>query len=288
MIIHSMQSGATTSVTVTRVAGEHAESSPDVLAVEEPLEIRLGFWVGGQQAYKSVSVTMRTPGCEDELAAGFLFSEGIVRSATQIQSVEPWGPLSSDGRWRNIIKVDLAPDVDVDLRRLERHFYTSSSCGVCGKASLDAVRASACLARIESLTRIPINLLHDLPRRLQLAQCDFALTGGLHGAALFSSEGDLKVVREDVGRHNAVDKALGHELLANRVMGSSVLMLSGRAGFELVQKAVVAGIPIVAAVGAPSSLSVELAEEFGMTLVGFLRNSKCNVYCGAERISGLS
>lgn len=280
---HQMLDQRTLSITVTRFHGVTSEQQPDILAVEEPLEIRLGIDDSGTRVYRSVSVTMRTPGHDRELAAGFLFTEGILSSLNQIESVDSWGPLSSDGLSRNITKVDLKTGVTVDISRLERHFYTASSCGVCGKASLDAVRASACLARIPTELLVKAEVLHQLPGRLEPAQSDFALTGGLHAAALFSNAGDLLAVREDVGRHNAVDKLIGFHFLAQRPM-SGVLLVSGRASFELVQKAIAAGIPILAAVGAPSSLAVELAEEFNLTLIGFLRNHRFNIYCGESRI----
>jgi FdhD protein len=279
-----MSGNGTTSVAITRINGEQIISCDDILAIEEPLEVRLGFWSAGRKIYRSVSVTMRTPGHDSELAAGFLFTEGIIASAKQVQSSEPWGPLGSDGTYHNIIKVDLMAGVGVDLKRLERHFYTASSCGVCGKASLDAVRASACLARIDRDLRVSPALLHDLPRRLRERQDSFAVTGGLHAAALFSADGDIVCVREDIGRHNAVDKIIGAQLIAGGPL-TGVLLVSGRAGFELAQKAVAAGIPVLAAVGAPSSLAVELAEEFDLTLVGFLRGGRFNIYSGAQRIN---
>lgn len=279
-----MNLGSTTSVRVTRMSGEQRLEADDLLAVEEPLEIRLGISNGGQRTYRSVSVTMRTPGHDEELAAGFLLTEAIIGGASQIEGIAPWGPLSEDGRWRNIVKVDLVEGVSVDLKKLERHFYTASSCGVCGKASLDAVRASACLAKLAGGTVVAASLLHDLPRRLREHQENFTLTGGLHASALFQSTGELLAVREDIGRHNAVDKVIGSRLLAGADSTGTLLLVSGRAGFELVQKAVAAGIPILAAVGAPSSLAVELAEEFGLTLVGFLRDGRFNIYSGEQRI----
>jgi FdhD protein len=272
------------SLEVTSVDGTSRSVRLDRVAVEEPLEIRLGIQGPGVRTYRSISVTMRTPGDDAELAAGFLFTEGIVSSPDQIASIESWGPLSTQGVSRNIVKVELGEAVEVNLARLERHFYTSSSCGVCGKASLEAVRTSAALTRHSSSTHIVQEVLHKLPQKLRQGQQEFDVTGGLHGCALFTPEGGLIAVREDVGRHNALDKLIGSQWLAGLPL-TGVLMLSGRASFELVQKAAVAGIPIVAAVGAPSSLAVELAEEFGLTLAGFVRDGRFNIYCGAERIA---
>lgn len=272
---------------VTRVCGAEASSFDDLLAVEEPLEIRLGVYNRAQRIYKSVSVTMRTPGHDEDLAAGFLFTEGIVRERGQIENIESWGPRSGEGDWRNIVKVDLARGVEVDMRRLERHFYTTSSCGICGKASLDAVRSAACRAHIASDIRVSAATLHSLPSHLRSVQRTFDATGGLHAAALFTGEGELRGVREDVGRHNAVDKLIGDAWLRSSALDEAVMIVSGRAGFELVQKSVAAGIPIMAAVGAPTTLAVELAAEFGLTLIGFLRDGRFNIYCGEQRICGL-
>ena len=259
-----------------------------MLAVEEPLEIRLLYYDGDRPAQKSLSITMRTPGHDLELAAGFLFGEGIIPSRASIAGLRPWGPPTGPLQLRNIVHVELAPDVDVDLPRLERHFYTSSSCGICGKASLAAIKVAGIAPVAAGQPIIGADVLHGLPDVLRRAQDVFEQTGGLHAAALFEPDGSLIAVREDVGRHNAVNKLIGSQLLAERLpLSNSVLLVSGRASFELVQKAVVAGIPVMAAVGAPSSLAVETARHFGMTLVGFLRNNRFNIYCGAERIAGL-
>lgn len=273
------------------VAGSATEDSPDVLAVEEPLEIRLGL---PDKTHRAISITMRTPGEDGELAAGFLFTEGILTSADQIKQIRHCGlgirkikgavdraaALNS-----NTIRVDLQDGVEVDFKRLERHFYTTSSCGVCGKSSIDALRSTAKKLVDTETPRIDSELIHTLPARLRTSQNVFDQTGGLHASGLFSGNGDLEIVREDVGRHNALDKVIGAKFLAGEPpLSDKILLVSGRASFELVQKALVAGIPILVAVGAPSSLAVELAEEFGMTLAGFVRNESFNVYSGKSRI----
>jgi FdhD protein len=260
---------------VIHVGGGDARSGPDLLAVEDPLEIRLGFGPANDRMRKAVSVTMRTPGHDSELAVGFLYSEGVIGSAGDVLAAEEVSA--------NVIRVDLKPGVPVDLGRLERHFYTASSCGVCGKTSLEAVE-QAC----DPLPAGPVvaaEVVHALPRRLRVAQSAFDRTGGLHAAALFDEAGVLIAAREDVGRHNAVDKVIGREFLrGNLPLHRTVLFVSGRASFELVQKAAVAGVPVFAAVGAPSSLAADLARRVGMTLLGFVRDGRFNVYAGAERL----
>lgn len=247
---------------------------PDMLAVEEPLEIRLG--TGG--AHRTVSVTMRTPGHDPELAVGFLFTEGIISARDQVASARGC-------RSGNVVRVDLRPGVPVEFDRLERHFYTASSCGVCGKTSLDAVRVQARTCPTPGRPVLDPSIVHRLPDALRAGQAVFDRTGGLHAAALFDPAGTLLAVREDVGRHNALDKLIGAEFLAGRTpLAERILLLSGRVSFELVQKAAVAGVPVVAAVGAPSSLAVELARDRGMTVVGFVRHDRFNVYTGADRI----
>jgi FdhD protein len=266
------------------VTGEAAESRADQLAVEEPLEIRLAFGPSGGCNERSISITMRTPGHDAELAAGFLFGEGIITASRDIESIRHCGPASEAGSF-NSVRVELRRDVTVDLDRLERHFYTTSSCGVCGKSSLDALEIKAAPVAATDQFRLAAATVHELPKKLREAQAVFERTGGLHAAALFDSTGQLIEIREDVGRHNAVDKLVGSQLLAGRVpIADRGLLVSGRASFELMQKAIVAGIPFLAAVGAPSSLAVELAGRFGATLVGFLRDERFNVYSGEERI----
>ncbi len=257
------------SVPVKRVERGTSLATQDLLAVEEPLEIRIGT--------RPVSITMRTPGSDFDLAAGFLFTEGIIESPKVIERIH--------SGTRNTVTVDLKPGIQVDLDRLARHFYTSSSCGVCGKASLEALAAQGCRMFESSGPLFQAALIPELPEQLRRAQPVFAHTGGLHAAALFDATGRLEILREDVGRHNAVDKLIGSELLAGRTpLTNRLLVVSGRASFELVQKALVAGIPVLAAVGAPSSLAVEVAQRYNMTLLGFVRDGRFNIYSGAWRM----
>jgi FdhD protein len=243
----------------------------DLLAIEEPLEIQLNA--------KTISITMRTPGHDAELGVGFLFAEGIIDDRSQIEDVSECDP--SD----NVVRVQIASDAALDLARLERHFYTTSSCGVCGKTSIEALHTTSRHPLPPCVPVVDADLIHRLPRALRNAQEVFDSTGGLHAAALFDARGRLHSLREDVGRHNAFDKVIGAELLAGRLPAHDRLaVVSGRASFELVQKAVMAGIPILVAVGAPSSLAVQLATCTGMTLVGFARDGRFNVYAGSERV----
>ena len=271
---------------VTRVeSGSDSRAELDALAVEEPLEIRIGFSEGQKTAHKSISITMRTPGDDFELAAGFLFTEGIVRSANDIRQIKHCGVPVKDGGYDNTVRVDLSAGVEIDLKRLERHFYTSSSCGVCGKTSIEALETGVCRLVENDIQVFDAEVIHGLPDALRRHQRTFDRTGGLHAAALFDASGEIGPIREDVGRHNAVDKLIGSLLMNGSLPASDMLLLvSGRASFELVQKALMAGIPILAAVGAPSSLAVELASEFGMTLLGFVREDRFNIYAGAQRI----
>jgi len=265
--------------------GEGAGTLDDVVATEEPLEIRLAFTrPDGKRAEQSISVTMRTPGSDGELAVGFLYTEGIVRNKTDIESVAPCGPPAPNGLI-NVVRVELATDVEVDLDRLERHFYTSSSCGVCGKSSLAAIAVQGHYDLHKTELSVSADSLGALPAALREHQAVFERTGGLHASGLFDVDGNLAAVREDVGRHNALDKLIGQALLGNGLPLSDFgIVVSGRASFELMQKAMMAGVPLLAAVGAPSSLAVELAEEFGMTLVGFLKKDKLNIYNRPDRI----
>ncbi len=269
---------------ILKVKGVDRAAMEDFLVEEEPLEIRLGFQKEGVQHQKSISVTMRTPGHDEELALGFLFTEGIISDKKQVKSIG-----SAPVRWReareNVIVVELAEGLEMNFKKLERHFYTTSSCGVCGKASIDAVRVQGRFELPENQPVFKAGILHGLPEKLLRNQSVFDCTGGLHGAALFNTSGELILSREDVGRHNALDKLIGAAFQKNELPLSDYLVLvSGRAGFELVQKSVVAGIPVMAAVGAPSSLAVELAGEAGMTLIGFLRNGQFNIYTHPERV----
>lgn len=258
----------------------------DQVAVEEPLEIRLGYSTPQGRTARSVSITMRTPGSDAELAVGFLYSESIVHKSGDILKVEHSGSAAPDTGNHNIVRVDLAAHVEVDLDRLQRHFYTTSSCGVCGKSSLDALRITGAEPLTCGPTHFSKDVLIAMPDALRARQQAFDQTGGLHAAAAFDSQGEILVVHEDVGRHNAVDKVVG-TLLARDLLPASELglMVSGRASFELMQKTLIAGIPLLAAVSAPSSLAVKLANEFNVSLVGFLRGDTFNIYSGEERIS---
>jgi len=263
---------------VLRLGAEAELERPDTLVVEEPLEVR----VGGS----ALAVTMRTPGDDMDLAAGFLVSEGVVSDGEQVRSIRYCAGATDDGRnTYNVLDVDLAPGVAPPDKSLERAFYTTSSCGLCGKASLDAVRTSAAFSVADDPLVVDAGVLALLPDRLREAQRVFDRTGGLHAAGLFTPDGHLLCLREDVGRHNAVDKVVGWALREGRLpLRGTVLLVSGRASFELVQKAWMAGVPALAAVSAPSSLAVDLATEAGMTLVGFLRGSTMNVYAGSARV----
>jgi FdhD protein len=234
---------------------------------------------------KSISVTMRTPGQDFDLASGFLFTEGIINKTSDIAEIFN-NPEDCANRQENIVTVALDPAATPDLKSLERHFYTTSSCGVCGKASIEAIRTVCTLEDDRALDfSIPAAALHRLPVILNENQDIFGSTGGLHASALFDLELNLLLVREDVGRHNALDKLVGAALKKQMLpLSQHILLLSGRASFELIQKSAMAGIKMVAAIGAPSSLAVDLAKEFGMTLVGFLRNERFNIYCGEQRI----
>lgn len=268
-----------------RVAKREVHRHVDYIAVEEPLEIRLGYDGPLKRTRRSISVTMRTPGHDDELAAGFLFNEGVIRRIDDVASIRTCRRAKSEAERGNVINVELKPGVKFDAERLERHFYATSSCGVCGKASLDAVEMAAGPTLTPGCPVLSPEIIHQLPRALREAQAVFDRTGGLHAAALFDAEGALLRTREDVGRHNAVDKLVGACLLEKRLpLHDRILLVSGRASFELTQKALMASIPVLAAVSAPSSLAVELAQEFGMTLLGFVRGERFNVYSGASRL----
>jgi FdhD protein len=270
---------------IERSDGHNRSLLADSIAVEEPLEIQVIAAAANAAAAKSISITMRTPGNDEELAIGFLFTEGIITDRDHVLAVSPAGQPDRVSGLRNTIRVEMSADVELDLARLERHFYTTSSCGVCGKASLDALQVTGQVSLDSVETRFSAAMLLALPGRIRALQPVFVETGGLHAAAVFGPDGEIRVVREDVGRHNATDKVVGAMLQTGNVPGhSSGLFVSGRASFELMQKALVAGIPLLAAVGAPSSLAVDTAKEFGMTLVGFLRDGTFNIYAGGERI----
>jgi FdhD protein len=274
--------GSTARSRVRSFEGDREVIRRDDVAVEEPLEIRLAAGTRTQ----TVAVTMRTPGADFELAAGFLSGEGIIGSAADVHRIAYCQDPELDAEQRyNVVTVTLTGDRMPELHGLERHFFTSSACGVCGKASIEALALRGCGPLPPGGPQLSPGILYELPDRLRAAQNVFASTGGLHAAGLFTVDGQLLAVREDVGRHNAVDKLVGWALLSGRLPGSElVLLVSGRTSYEIVQKALAAGIPVIGAVSAPSSLAVAVAEEFGLTLVGFLRGRRCNVYADSGRI----
>ena len=260
------------------VSGGRVESRSDLLAVEEPLEIRLTFGLSQNRRTQNVTVTMRTPGNDFELALGFLFTEGIIRTYHDIDSIQ----FERDDE--NVVSVGLKPAVHVDLKKIERNFYTNSSCGVCGKASIDSLRVSP-MAELDRQTVVSGDIILGLPEKLSHHQTVFGSTGGLHAVSLFDTQGKILTTFEDVGRHNAFDKVIGDCLMKNILpLSNCILLVSGRASFELVQKAVLSGVPVLAAVGAPSSLAVDLAKEFNLSLLGFVRNERFNIYSAEDRI----
>jgi FdhD protein len=264
-------------VPVQAVEGVSCSSRNDLLAVEEPLEIRLNG--------APISVTMRTPGDDLDLAAGFLFTEGIIDDYSQIFSIRHAHTIRPSRQATNAVDICLQPGIEFDCGRLARNFYATSSCGVCGKASIESIEVNPRRRLRKSGPIFPAGIVHRLPEVLRESQRVFKRTGGLHAAALFSADGTMLALREDIGRHNAVDKLIGCGIAgAGLPFGDSLILVSGRAGFELVQKTAVAGIPILAAVGAPSSLAVEAALRFGMTLLGFVRESRFNSYSEGWRI----
>jgi FdhD protein len=271
--------------TLERFAENRRTRLIDAVATEEPLELRLEFDENGGRVRRSVAITMRTPGHDGELALGFLFGEALIDRADALVAVEGCGPALGVPPMQNIVRATLAPGLGVPAQSLDRNFVTSSSCGLCGKATLNALEQRQIHAITQGPSLTPALLLR-MPAALRSSQATFDATGGLHAAALFDAGGALLVVREDVGRHNALDKVIGWALARDLLpLSHTSVLVSGRASFELVQKARRAGIPLLAAVGAPSSLAVSAAERFGMTLVGFLRDQRFNVYAGAERIA---
>lgn len=272
-------------IPVIKVAGQITETYLDTLAIEEPLEIRIAFGTKPNRIRRNISVTMRTPGDDTELAIGFLFTEGVIKARNEISDVLQ-SLAAADDLQENIILIELEENVIPTLQNSERNFYTTSSCGVCGKGSIEAIRTTSVFNLNEKDNlKVSKEILLRLPGLLRDHQNIFDATGGLHACALFSPEGDFLQLREDVGRHNALDKLIGYALNEGLLpLENTVLLLSGRASFELIQKAAMAGIRMIAAVGAPSSLAVGLAAEFGITLVGFLRESRFNIYTMAHRI----
>ncbi|HEX9941998.1 MAG TPA: formate dehydrogenase accessory sulfurtransferase FdhD [Thermoanaerobaculia bacterium] len=274
-----------TGARVWRVGPDGAEERADHVATEEPLEIRLVQ----QGRTRTVAVTMRTPGSDAELALGFLFAEGVIARRDEVQRAAPCADPAEPAGCANILEVELAAEIPApDLAGLDRHFFATSACGVCGKAGLDNLRLRV-PGEIPPGPAVPAAVLAGLPARLRAAQGLFAATGGLHAAALFDAAGRLLAVREDVGRHNALDKLIGWAFLQGLLpLHDHLVLVSGRSSYEILQKCLVAGVPVVCAVSAPSSLAVELAERFGVTLIGFLRGDRFNVYSGLARVAGVA
>ena len=271
---------ATVQFPVRKITPTEQSEIQDMLAVEEPLEIRLAYGPEKARVEKAVSITMRTPGNDEELALGFLFTEGIIREKNAVRQVR-----LTDSVNGNIAIVEFQPHITPVLDTLDRHFYTSSSCGVCGKSSLDAIKTKSIFRLEPNGFTISGSILYTLSDLLRQNQGVFELTGGLHASAIFDANGNLIQVREDVGRHNALDKLLGYFLGENNLpLNNHILLLSGRVSFELMQKACMAGVTMVAAIGAPSSLAVRMAEEFDITLIGFLRDKRFTIYSGKQRI----
>ena len=263
---------------VSAVSAGDSSQRDDLLVAEEPLEIRLGHGPEHDRKEVRLSVTMRTPGHDEELALGFLFTEGIIARKEEVMHVAYCADVKEEERG-NVVRAELHPSVELDPARWQRNFYTTSSCGVCGKSSIDAVRTQ-CSVPLGASGRLEAAVITSLPDRMREAQTVFKHTGGIHAAALFDEAGELLLLREDIGRHNAVDKVVGAMLSGSVTPDERILLVSGRAGFELVQKCLMAGIPRMAAVGAPSSLAVQLARDGGLTLIGFLRGDRFNVYTG--------
>lgn len=258
--------------------------SDDFLATEEPLEIQIRYGAADNRQRKSIAVTMRTPGDDAALAVGFLFTEGIISAPDDVLDIHSAGALSGDES--NYVIIDLHPDISLNINQLHRHFYTTSSCGVCGKSSIEAIRTNINFDLVSPPLHLNPQGLIRLPDTLREAQVAFTQTGGIHAAGLFDTKGNLQFTCEDVGRHNALDKVIGTAFQQKHLpLNQHIILVSGRASFELVQKSLMAGIRVLAAVGSPSSLAVQLAEEYDMTLIGFLRDERFNVYCGKYRIA---
>lgn len=266
-------------IEIFRVSGNSKSPYLDDVSVEEPLEIRVLYRDGNTTVSKNISVTMRTPGNDAELAAGFLFTEGIISSQNQIKNIEnQQSKCTTDAQ--NVLVVELKDHLTPNLMNADRNFYTTSSCGVCGKGSIEAIRTVSIFKEHErEFSKIELHVLYQLSEKLRSFQNNFSATGGIHASGIFDMAGNLLALREDVGRHNALDKLIGYALSSNLLpLKNHILLLSGRASFELIQKAAMAGITAVAAIGAPSSLAVDLAKEFDMTLLGFLRDNRFNIY----------
>ena len=273
-------------VLIQKVNNFKSTSLSDTLSIEEPLEIRIQYGTKNQRVQKSISVTMRTPGNDLELAIGFLFTEGIISSYQVIKDAYHT-QMTCELQKKNIVQIELKEDFIPYLMQSDRNFYTTSSCGVCGKSSIESIKTVSPFHSMDNpKLNISLNTLYQLPQKLRTAQDDFTATGGIHASGLFSIEGNLILLQEDVGRHNALDKLIGSALITNSLpLNKHILLLSGRASFELIQKATMAGISIIAAIGAPSSLAVELATELNITLLGFLKKDRFNIYNSSDQIT---
>lgn len=274
---------------IRKVNGAESSFYSDILSIEEPLEIRISYGSEDKKTHKNISVTMRTPGNDFDLAIGFLFTEGIISSFQNIKKVNH-SQKECLAQKKNIVQIDLVENFVPHLLQSDRNFYTTSSCGVCGKSSIESIKTVSSFKHLEnSKLSLSTDVLYELPKKLKKAQSSFALTGGIHASALFTIEGELVFLQEDVGRHNALDKLIGRALANNLLpLNNHILLLSGRASFELIQKAAMAGISIVVAIGAPSSLAVELAVEFNMTLLGFLKEDRFNIYNSSNQVAILT
>lgn len=269
-----------------KISHHESKDDDDFIAVEEPLEIRLTYWDdAGEEMNHTIAVTMRTPGHDIDLALGFLYTEGIIKYPNEIIDIIPCGPILNQAQSQNIIRVKIHRDVKVDLEPLKRNNFVNSSCGICGKTSIEALKAKFPAIDRREGPHCSSEVIMQLPALLRQQQSLFEQTGGLHASALFTSLGELIALREDVGRHNALDKLIGYAFRAQILpLHDTLLLVSGRVSFELVQKASMAGIRFMAAVGAPSSLALQLAHERAMTVVGFVRDRRFNIYCGSQRI----
>lgn len=282
-----MKKAALAPIKILKINNVESELTDDLLAVEEPLELRIGFGRNNNREQRNISVTMRTPGNDFELALGFLFTEGIIENVNEVSQIKYCSELNSKQENYNIVRVELNENIAFDFSKIQRNFYTTSSCGVCGKASIDAIKTVCNIKETEGNLKVSQSVILTLPDKLRSSQNVFEYTGGLHACALFDNNGNIEIIREDVGRHNALDKLIG-AVIGNKkqtqTFENKILLLSGRASFELIQKAAMANIKMVCAVGAPSSLAVETANEFGITLIGFLREKRFNVYTNFERV----
>lgn len=283
MKVEILEKNAIQQLEIIKVQEDSSFVCTDDIAVEEPLEIRVFYGSKDEEISKNISVTMRTPGNDEELAVGFLFTEGIISSLRDIQKVKANESNCTRSK-NNTVTIELADDFIPELMKTDRNFYTTSSCGVCGKGSIEAIRTVSAFKNLKGEQhQVSLDVIYQLSEKLRSFQNNFSSTGGIHASGIFDWSGNLLALREDVGRHNALDKLIGHSLLTKQLpLDDKILLLSGRASFELIQKAAMAGISLVAAIGAPSSLAVDLAKEFDITLLGFLRDNRFNIYHSGE------